>query len=271
MRGFRLLSNSFTFNLEGSHLKEIDVGNCRLDDTAVARLCRWILSSSFGTIEALHLGKCNLNGAHVYDILTSITRTQNRVMFLNLENNPIMKESMHLPKLFSAIRQGEGPAYISFAKLDWDDSTLCEFFESLRDNNSIKYLDLSDIGLQYSDKVSDNTVKMMTSFFERNTALNELKLNFEQYKPGRVVFTQKPRPVIADTITASLRGFRNNTTIEKLDISGLGIEDPGALALAQVLKVNKGLKSISIDENNVSSLYFSFIYMLTIFIQIDFH
>ncbi|KAI8884601.1 RNI-like protein [Backusella circina FSU 941] len=252
LRGFRLLSNSFTFNLEGSHLKEIDLGHCRLDDTAVARLCRWILSSSFGTIEALHLGKCNLNGAHVYDILTSITRTQNRVMFLNVENNPIMKEIMHLPKLFSAIRQSEGPAYLSFAKLDWDDSTLCEFFESLRDNNSIKFLDLSDIGLQYSDKVSNNTVKMMTSFFERNTSVKELKLNFELYKPGKVIFSKKPRPVIADTITASLRGFCNNTTIEKLDISGLGIEDPGALALAQVLRVNKGLKSISIDENNIT-------------------
>jgi hypothetical protein len=39
--------------------------------------------------------------------------------------------------------------------------------------------------------------------------------------------------------------------LEKIDLTGLGMEDPGALALARVLKTNRGLKNILIDENNV--------------------
>jgi hypothetical protein len=59
------------------------------------------------------------------------------------------------------------------------------------------------------------------------------------------------RPIITDAITSALIGLRHNSTLEKIDLTGLGMEDPGALALARVLKTNRGLKSILIDENNV--------------------
>jgi hypothetical protein len=251
LRGHNILDDRYKFSLEESHLKELDLGDSRMDNDMVTRLCKWIKSPSFLSIEALHLGGCNLNGRNVYDILTSISQSSNRIMHLNLENNPIMKEVMHLPKLHSAFSQGEGPTSISFARLEWDDPTLREFIDCLRDNQTVTHLDLSDINIKDTDVVSQDTVKMLSSLFERNTYLKDIKLNFIYLKKPRTSLSTFSRPIITDAITSALIGLRHNSTLEKIDLTGLGMEDPGALALARVLKTNRGLKSILIDENNV--------------------
>ena len=106
MRGHNLLSANYNFMLESSRLRELDLGGSKMDSDITSRLCKWIQTPSFNCIESLHLGDCNLNGKNVYDILVSITQSGNRSMHLNLEQNPIMKEVMHLPKLHSAILQG---------------------------------------------------------------------------------------------------------------------------------------------------------------------
>ncbi|KAI8885535.1 RNI-like protein [Backusella circina FSU 941] len=252
LRGHNILDDNYKLSLEESHLKELDLGDSRIDNDMVTKLCKWIRSPSFLTIEALHLGGCNLNGRHVYDILTSISQSNNRVMHLNLENNPIMKEVMHLPKLHSAFSQGEGPTSISFARLEWDDPTLREFIDSLRDNQTVTHLDLSDVTMKDTDIVSQDTIKMLSSLFERNSYLKDIKLNFKYLKKPRTSLSSFSRPIISDAITSSLIGLRHNTTLEKIDLTGLGMEDPGALALAHVLKTNRGLKTILIDENNIT-------------------
>lgn len=253
MRSHNLLSNNYNFMLESSRLRELDLGGSRMDNDMVTRLCQWIGTPSFNCIESLHLGNCKLNGNHVYDILISISQTGNRDMHLNLENNPIMKEVVHLPKLHSAILQGEGPRSISFAQVEWDDSTLCEFIDCLRDNQTISHLDLSDIGMRDTHEISEDTIRMMTSFFERNTCITELELNYRHRKTGFVPLSaSQPKPLIAQALVRSLHGLRLNSTLLHLDISKLNLEDAGAMALARVLKANKVLRSINLDENNVS-------------------
>jgi hypothetical protein len=256
MRGYNLLSNNYNFMLESSRLRELDLGGSRMDSETVARLCQWIGTSSFSNVEALHLGNCNLNGKHVYELLISITQSGNRDMHLNLENNPIMKEVMYLPKLHSAILQGEGPRSISFAHIEWDDSTLREFIDCLRDNQTICHLDLSDVGMRDTDEISEDTVRMLTSLFERNTCIVELELNYRHRRLEFVPLSpSQPKPLIAQAIVQSLHGLRHNYTLQHLDISKLNLEDAGAMALARVLKTNKALRSVIIDENNVSTIY----------------
>jgi hypothetical protein len=273
MRGHNLLGNNFNFMLESSRLRELDLGGSRMNSDTVARLCKWMGTPSFSSIEALHLGDCNLNGKHVYDILLGISQSGNRDMHLNLENNPIMKEVMHLPKLYSAILQGEGPRSISFAQIEWDDSTLREFIDCLRDNQTIYHLDLSDVGMRDTDEISEDTVRMMTSLFERNTCITELELNFRHRKTEFVPLSaSQPKPLFAQALIQSLHGLRHNCTLLHLDISKLNLEDAGAMALARVLKTNKTLQSVIIDENN-ASIYIKnerVDIVLTLFITIDF-
>lgn len=253
MRGYNLLSTQYDFRLESSHLRELDLGGSRMDGDTVSRICKWMTTPSFQTIESLHLSYCNLNGRHVYDILQGISQSGNRTMHLNLEGNPIMKEVMHLPKLHSAIVQGEGPQSISFARIEWDDSTLREFIDCLRDNVTVAHLDLSDISMRDTDEISEDTVRMLTSLFERNDSLTELKLGLKYNRPvGSPLSKSQPKTLICDALVKSLHGLRHNCALRHIDLSGLNLEDPGAMALARVLKTNRTLQSIILDENNVS-------------------
>ncbi|KAL9554530.1 hypothetical protein MBANPS3_002780 [Mucor bainieri] len=253
MRGHHLLGAQYRFQLESSRLRELDLGGSKMDSDLVARLCRWIQTPSFQCVESLHLGDCGLNGKHVYDILVSISQSGNRAMHLNLAQNPIMKEVMHLPKLHSALLQGEGPTSVSFARIEWDDSTLREFIDCLRDNQTITHLNLSDITMRDTDEISDDTVRMLTSLFERNTCLTELELNFDHNKAPRAPLSAfQPRSLICNAIVHALPGLRHNASLQHLDISNLFIEDAGAFALARVLKTNKHLQSIIIEDNNIS-------------------
>ncbi|KAI9260011.1 hypothetical protein EDC94DRAFT_520646 [Helicostylum pulchrum] len=253
MRGHNLLSMNYDFQLENSHLIELDIGGSKLTSEAVARVCSWIQTPSFLSVGALCLSDCNLNGRNVYDILHSITQSGNRDMHLNLERNPIMKDVVHLPKLHSSILQGEGPKSISLACIEWDDSTLREFIDCLRDNQNFTHLNLSDIVMRDTTEISEDTVRMFTSLFERNNCLVELKLNLKHCLAAQSPFERSQRKsLVSDAIVNSLVGLRHNSTLQQLDISGLNFEDAGALALSRVLKTNRTLQSISIDNNNIS-------------------
>lgn len=252
MRGYNLLSMDYNFHLESSHLQELDLGGCRMNSDIVDRLCKWIQTPSFQSIEALHLGDCNLNGKNVYHILQSISISGNRAMHLNLERNPIMKEVMHLPTLYSAILQGEGPKSLSLARIEWDDSTLREFIDCLRDNQSICHLDLSDISMRDTHEISEDTVRIMTSLLERNRVITELKLNLVHTKTPCSPFKKtQSKSLICKAIIQALPGLRHNNSLRHIDLSGLGFGDEGALALARVLGTNRMLQSICLDENNV--------------------
>lgn len=254
MRGYDLLNPAYGFTLESSRLSLLDLSGSKLNRETVSRLCQWIQQPSFRKIEALHLTRCGLNGRFVYELLCSISRSGNRQMHLNLAENPIMKEVMHLPKLYSAIIQGEGPSSISFAGTEWDDPNLCEFIDCLRDNQTICHLTLSDIKLRDTKEISSDTVQMLTSLFERNTTLRELHLNYSsQCKPVRSHFSpSNPKPLLAVALTQALYGLRHNCVLQHLDVSGLNMGDAGAMALSRVLKTNRTLQSIHLDDNSVS-------------------
>ncbi|KAI7867604.1 uncharacterized protein EV154DRAFT_531933 [Mucor mucedo] len=254
MRGYNLLGMDYNFQLESSHLQELDLGGSRMNGDIVNRLCQWIQSPSFQSIEALHLGDCNLNGKNVHHILQSISLSRNRDMHLNLERNPIMKEVMHLPTLYSSILQGEGPKSLSLARIEWDDSTLREWIDCLRDNQTISHLDLSDISMRDTDEISEDTVRILTSFFERNRVMTELKLNLQHTIEPLSPFFKKSqfKSVICKAIIQALHGLRHNSCLRHIDLSGLRFGDEGALALARVLNTNRTLQSICLDENHIS-------------------
>ena len=256
MRGYNLVSMHYDFQLESSRLHELDLGGSRMNSDTVARICKWIGSSSFQSVEALHLGDCNLNGKDAYNILTSISQSGNRAMHLNLEGNPIMKEVMYLPKLHSAIVQGEGPRSISFARIEWDDSTLREFIDCLRENMTISHLDLSDISMRDTDEISEDTVRMLTSLFERNNYITELNLGLVHNRlVGSPLSKSQPKSLICGAIIKALNGLRHNCALRYLDLTGLNFEDAGSKALCRVLKTNRTLQTILLDENNASILY----------------
>ncbi|KAF7728350.1 hypothetical protein EC973_006291 [Apophysomyces ossiformis] len=241
LRGFALTWTSGIF--DNCRLKELDLGATRLDDASLSFLCQWMQSASFNTLEALHLDGCGLSGKHLTELMIAISQSGNRRLHLNVSANPIVKEVVDLPKMFYAFLQGEGPCSLSLSKTEWEDATLREFIDCMRDNPTVVYLDLSDIRIAGLE-ISPDTVWMLTSFLERNTVLKELRIGASN--PA----TSKNN--LAKAVTEALEGLKRNVALERLDLAGLGIGDQGAMVLAKVLQTNQTLRSIDIDDNRIT-------------------
>lgn len=273
MRGHNLLDLNYCFMLETSDLSVLDISNCKMNTENIQRLCHWIQSRSFDNMKELHLGNCNLTGKHATDILNSISLAKNKVIHLNLENNPLMKNPGYLLQLVTALTRKPGPTSLCLARIKFDDYALRELVEGLTTNQSITHLDLSDISISDTDEISAETVRQLTLLFERNRTLKSLDLHYSHIKAKHLSFSaMQTKSLFGNAITKAFQGLRNNTTLNHLNISGMNLEDTGALALCRALEHNKGLQSILLDENNVKNHRFVLKYIFAnLHICIDFH
>ncbi|ORZ03006.1 hypothetical protein BCR43DRAFT_510122 [Syncephalastrum racemosum] len=210
-------------------------------------LLLWMDNVSFNSVQVLHLDDCGLNGGHVRDLLVGITQSGNRDLHLSLAGNPLLKDVVHLPKLSSAFLKGDGPRSLSLARIEWEDSTLRELFECLRENQTIESLDLSDTSLV--DDLSADTERMLSSVFERNTVLKVLNMGYTLPVKQPV---RRQSANIGRLVIRALDGLRNNVSLEYLKLTGLLLGDAGAKALARLLLRNHTLLGLSIDGNEIT-------------------
>jgi Ran GTPase-activating protein (RanGAP) involved in mRNA processing and transport len=244
LRGYNLALDRHL--LDVSRLRELDLGYNRLGTSGVEMLCQWMQTPSFNSVEALHVNGCGLDGRHLQSLLLHITVSGNRQVHLNAGSNPVWREVMYIPKLCNALMQGEGPCSLSLAKTDWEDGTLREFLDCIRDNHTIMVLDLSDIRVTGCDALSDDTVRVLASVFERNTAIRDLKLNITSAR------SKEGCARIGKGIVDALDvGLKHNRVLERLELNGIGMGDVGAAVLANAITTNRVLKSIHLDENKV--------------------
>ncbi|KAL0076733.1 hypothetical protein J3Q64DRAFT_1703303 [Phycomyces blakesleeanus] len=236
----QLKSNMF----DACKLRELDIGGNRLNDANIGMLIQWIHTPSFSSIQALHLDDCALHGQHAYNILTAISQSRNQRMHLSIGNNPIMKEVMYLPKLFHTLMHGEGPFSLSLARTKWEDNTLRELMDCMRYNPTLVFLDISDISVVNST-ISADTIRMMSLFFERNTVMKELNIKMTEENSG-------VKTSLALAIMEGLEGLKRNTTMERLDVTGLGWGDAGTIALSNVLEANHTLSHIANDNTKTT-------------------
>lgn len=227
-----------------SRIVRLDLsGSKHLD---IGLLVLWMDNVSFNSVQTLHLDDCSLHGGHVRDLLVGITQSGNRDLHLSVAGNPLLKDVVHLPKLSSAFLKGDGPRSISLARIEWEDSTLRELFECLRENQTIESLDLSDTVLV--DDLSADTERMLSSVFERNTVLKVLDMGYTLpvKQPMR-----RQSANIGKLVIRALDGLKNNISLEHLKLTGLLFGDVGAKALTRLLLRNHTLLGLSIDGNEV--------------------
>lgn len=237
--------------LKDSHpaaLRELDLSHSKIPD--ITPLCRWMQRRCFNSVEVLRVDHCGLHGGHLRDLLMAITQSGNRRVHLGAGGNPISRDVVHLPKLFPAFMQGEGPCSLSLAETEWEDSMLREFFDCLRDNQILVKLDLSDMLLVSATELSVETVRMLASMLERNTVLKELNLSCKNPKSAG----QRQTVDISKGISQALEGLKRNVSLERIGLAGLKMGDTGANILASVLQKNRTLLAIDIDDNEVWKL-----------------
>ncbi|RUS31016.1 hypothetical protein BC938DRAFT_478611 [Jimgerdemannia flammicorona] len=231
-----------------TRLRNLDIGGVRLSDHYISTLCSYITTPAFKNLESLSVDDCGLNGSHFQDIFQSISQSRNRNVHLNVGANPICKEIGSLPKFYYSILQSVGPSSLSLARTEWDDPSLRELLECLRTNNIIRHLDLSYIQLPTS--ASEETIRMLAALFERNTVIEELILAGGGTLLGDAGFGKM--------IVQAFPSLTSNYTLRKLDVRGNLIGDVGAFQLSEVLKENRILKCLEVDENKITMEGFKF-------------
>ncbi|KAG2218421.1 hypothetical protein INT45_013165 [Circinella minor] len=197
------------------------------------------VSASISTIKqhVLRLDDCGLHGGHLRDIMQAIYPSGK--VHVSFNGNPVLKDVVYLPKLFPVFTHGiQGPTSLALGRIEWEENSLRELFDCLRDNQTLTYLDLAQSGfvLGTGKQVSHDMVRVLTRLFERNTVLKELTF-------------RSSTPLLGKAISQALIGLKHNRHLERLDLTGLELGDAGAQALADVLEHNRTLQALQIDQN----------------------
>ncbi|KAI8139820.1 hypothetical protein BJV82DRAFT_672201 [Fennellomyces sp. T-0311] len=218
-------------------LTELDMSNIQHTDDDVLQLTQWIRSSQERRV--LGLNSCGLHGGHLRTIMEAISQSTNT--HLSFSGNPVLKDVVYLPKLFPVFMQAtRGPTSLALGRIEWEESTIRELFDCLRDNQTLIRLDMAESGFVLgTDQLSYDTVRVLTRLLERNATLKELSF-------------KSSAPLLGKAITQALVGLKLNRSLERLDLTNLSMGDPGAEALADALQRNKTLHSIEIDGNKIS-------------------
>jgi hypothetical protein len=235
--------------LDITMLETLDLGLNPLSDEHVLTLCQWIVSPSFKTIKSLHLDGCGLHAGHVRDILIAISQSKNTAIHVDFSQNPILRYTNHLPRLWFAIMESYTPQSLSFRDLDWDENSLQEFFDSLMDNVNLVKLDISRMRILLASRntraVGSDTIKKLTAVFERNKTLQEIDLSGGEDENNE-------RLGLGKAISPALSALAKNKVIKKVILREVRFGDIGITAMMEVLKVNETLTHLDIDDNNVS-------------------
>ncbi|KAI9265256.1 hypothetical protein BDA99DRAFT_571529 [Phascolomyces articulosus] len=188
----------------------------------------------------LGLDDCGLHGGHLRDIMQCIHPSGN--VHVSFNGNPVLKDVVHLPKLFPVFMNGtRGPTSMALGRIEWEENSLRELFDCLRDNQTLTRLDLAQSGfvLGTGHSVSNDMVRVLTRLFERNTTLKDLSF-------------RSSAPLLGKAITQALVGLKHNRHLERLDLTGLELGDAGIQAMADVLEHNRTLQELHIDQNMTS-------------------
>ncbi|KAI8065448.1 hypothetical protein BC940DRAFT_276051 [Gongronella butleri] len=239
--------------LDHSKFTRIDLGHNRFSYENVQSICQWIQTPSFASVEFLGLHDTHLDGRKLRDILQAITKSGNRSVHLDAGGNPLWREVAHMPRLIHAIMQNEGPTSLALTAIDWEDVTLREFLDALRDNSRIQSLDLSDMHLDVGQAhtheagLSGDTIRALAMVLERNTAIRQLKITMTTRRLSNLAVKH-----IGPGVYAALAGLKQNRTLQHLDLTGMEIGDHGATALSDVLAHNATLRTLAIDDNKIT-------------------
>ncbi|KAI7855811.1 hypothetical protein BDC45DRAFT_534149 [Circinella umbellata] len=185
----------------------------------------------------LRLDDCGLHGGHLRDIMQAIYPSGK--VHVSFNGNPVLKDVVYLPKLFPVFTHGtQGPTSLALGRIEWEENSLRELFDCLRDNQTLTHLDLAQSGfvIGTGKQVSHDTVRVLTRLFERNKVLKELTF-------------RSSTPLLGKAISQALSGLKHNRCLERLDLTGLELGDDGAQALADVLEHNRTLQALQIDQN----------------------
>jgi hypothetical protein len=170
----------------------------------------------------------------------SRTPGEARNLQLHVSANRLEKGNSEIVK---AIEENRTPSHLTMRMVEYQtESRFKQLLEALRENSTIRSLDISKASLPYD--AGDDTCEALRLLFEENETLEELDIS------GEHAHLEIARFGIG--LNSALNGLKKNKALKvlKIEYQNLGLE--GANTLSSVLEENETLTHIYCDHNGIN-------------------
>jgi len=222
-------------------LEELRLTGTTLNENTIQALATYLKHPQSDTLHELYLDSAYLSGSDIATIMRATKRgsIEPRGLHLDISHNNITKDHDQLCK---AISDGSTPTHISLRAIEYrEESMFRHLINALRKNQSIQFLDISRMTLP-SD-ANEDTSRALELLFAENFTLQELDISGEDSRLETSRF--------GVGLNQALNGLRHNTGLHILRVEYQRLGLPGASMLAEVLKVNKTLRELYCEFNDI--------------------
>ncbi len=158
-------------------LEELNLSETTINEQTVDSISAYLASNKSSTLRNVWLNGCGLTGEHVAIFLRSMTRSpgESRTLHLHVSENRL--EEGH-DDLVAAIKDSYGPTHLTMKMLEYKkENNFRELVQALRNNKTLKYLDISKASLPYD--ANADTCEAFKQMFAENETLEELDISGE--------------------------------------------------------------------------------------------
>ncbi len=223
-------------------LEYINFSENSLNEESIGALSIYLRSPQSDTVRWLHLNQCQLTGSDLASLLTAMDRGLSKVRDLHLFVADNRLEQQH-DKFADAVSRSLTPRKITLQTLEYSsEQYFGDLIRALSKNKSLKYLDISKVTLPKD--ASDETCDALRKMFMKNRTLEFLDLSGEE--------AHLEVANLGIGLNHALTGLKNNETLRilRLEHQRLGLQ--GASTLASIIQVNKGLREIYCENNEIN-------------------
>lgn len=223
-------------------LEEINFGGTVLNQQSVDAISTYLRSSQSDTLRSLRLDQCQLTGSDMASLLTAMDRGSDNVRDLHLFVTDNRLEQCH-DMFVDVISRSITPSHMTIQMLEYSsEHYFGDLIGALSNNKSLKYLDLSRASLPRD--ASDETCEALRKMFVKNKTLEVLDLSGEEAHLEVANF--------GIGLNHALTGLKINNTLKILRIEHQRLGLQGASTLASVLEVNRGLREVLCENNEIN-------------------
>lgn len=214
----------------------------QVNDKTLDAISAYVASDMSSSLRLLQMDQCNLTGTHVAVLMRSMCHVpgEARNLQLHISANRLEKGNSDIAK---AIKDCLTPSHLVMRMVEYQtESRFRQLLEALRENTTIRCLDISKASLPYD--AGEETCIALQRVFEENTTLEELDISGEQ------AHLEVARFGIG--LNYALTGLKKNKTLKilKLEYQNLGLE--GANTLSSVIENNHALTHIYCEHNSIN-------------------
>jgi Ran GTPase-activating protein (RanGAP) involved in mRNA processing and transport len=221
------------------NVEELDISGNKMDLPSSTSTCKWI--ENLSKLSILNISNCSMSYQTAVPIIQAVASNQNlKNVTIHVSRNELGPQGGLL--VSQIISSSISISALIMRSCGLKKEGLMKISEELGKNTSLKMLDLS---LNFHSGNSAKMLKLMQTLADSASKHPSLE-HLDIFGDGNKLCVGKELQPIVQIISS-------NCSVTELDISGNRIGDQLAVSLADALRTNTKLKSLSWDRNGIST------------------